>query len=1320
MIEDRPHGAALGAKGPPDVPDVDALEPLAQAAEPTVTSSWWISVQATEHLLGAIALRDRHTGECLPQSLHELLLALDGELAGARRPLPVDRLAQSVELCAQPLKAALERHRTRIVREHQYLPFHRLREVDAASVAWLARQPGRTVREKLAGRHSALGVVRRATADTPENRLVVALATRLGRRLGERVAAVQASAQRSEQTPAQGPAQAFNGYDNRQVDVQRREQLESALHLCHDRLRHSELAEIPAATRPQPNNALLSDPVYSRLWRVWRWLQAYPDELAALWPRLPARLQSAVFWLLAARLVGAGVAIPFDGIVRVSPGYDGQPSGVTCLGSQADGPSRWLPPDRTALALLLAPSRPDEPWLRLVLRLISGRLRIESGPVAGPGNVRAGTAQTVFYELQVADGPLRSQRGMPLTLRRLNAQGEPAASWQEFGDIAGLAALSEALAADVLKRALRSDRAPRPLRARSLPQPPAGCTAHRLGIDPTWPVLVLADGSRRFVPATCGWGLLFHFDGRTEWLDGNRPRNTPLHGTEPSIYSILDVLAPDLRDDGLSLQNEALRITSGLAQELALAAEARVAYAVPDCIDELSQKSLRAAMSAAFPQSLPIWRSVAAAMGWQRSGEHGDAPFAAIDIRDGDPLLVFDVESPLLTTTVLIARFDRRLGELRPETRGLYWERRPSPPRGEQDEALAWRVLLARYATELVGAALHRRGIRQSAEESARLATNLVRTGRLHALLDSNRSMLVPLDPEGQKLLELQPDARIWRQLQDDWVRQLQEPARELSVLISSIAPNRRAHCLLLGSIFRRHRPARVPFEQRLARWTNIVTLHPDAVAHGAQHCLLRLDQGCRTWAEWLPDLHLEVVRDGLFDELPLLKEQRIDDPLLGVTTTTRVPEGLWLPEGLGFLKLPLVTGRAGRRPVAVEARLQAPCFPLSAPIETTLRVGYRYGLDFGYELSVAPRLPDAAPFTTLMAEWPQPSPELAPGPYADSVPAFAPLPWHAAAGEAIENLCSLPQRMASYPLNPKMRGWMWFLLRDLWADGRDLLTASPRVVAAAEAVIPHLAAWAEQTVDPELSRDALEALCQLHQDAPDDAVSWLLTRLDSADDLESFKVALRPVAALLGDGQGERGKLLDHLLTDLRAYQHSASQANQMTGVLAAALWRHPKLVDAVAERGAEEIHFLIDSARRTFANLLARLPSVLDELGKGLTPENLQGWLGVPFRNSCELVLSLLRLRSTTALPWLRGGAPLPQLLARHIRLLDGMFIRAGISLKWRVPNHVLLGSPPASVGRVSAVAWTLNVLLTGESALHLLEVRPAVPKRTTGATA
>lgn len=183
----RDRAAPKTAALPPPIPQFDELDALAASSAPTVEAAWWISHQVAEHVFATIADRDPRTGAPLPRPLTEILRDVRIATSKGSRPFPRDRLLVAAEFAADSLEHLLDRHRHRTVRTHEQLPFHQLREVDTRSMAWLARQPGRNIREKLSGRTHALGVKRDVSVDTTENRLLRSFAKLLVRRAGSRL-----------------------------------------------------------------------------------------------------------------------------------------------------------------------------------------------------------------------------------------------------------------------------------------------------------------------------------------------------------------------------------------------------------------------------------------------------------------------------------------------------------------------------------------------------------------------------------------------------------------------------------------------------------------------------------------------------------------------------------------------------------------------------------------------------------------------------------------------------------------------------------------------------------------------------------------------------------------------------------------------------------------------------------------------------------------------------------------------------------------------------------------------------------------------------
>ncbi len=142
LAQSIPEGSSL----PPPFSGLDTIEAVAASEIPSLEGSWWISHQVSEHIFSIVTRRDPRTGDSLPQSLIDLLEGLSTISNIGLRPFPHDRLFVAAQFSSEPMARLLDHHRHRIIRTHEQLPFHSIREVDARSLTWLARQPGRNIR----------------------------------------------------------------------------------------------------------------------------------------------------------------------------------------------------------------------------------------------------------------------------------------------------------------------------------------------------------------------------------------------------------------------------------------------------------------------------------------------------------------------------------------------------------------------------------------------------------------------------------------------------------------------------------------------------------------------------------------------------------------------------------------------------------------------------------------------------------------------------------------------------------------------------------------------------------------------------------------------------------------------------------------------------------------------------------------------------------------------------------------------------------------------------------------------------------------------
>lgn len=221
-----------------------------------------------------IAEFDPKTGEALPQSLSSALAKIAAFALSNNDGVIKDRLWHIVEHCRNSVERLLHLLNESPRREHALLPVHAVRELDANSFIKLSNRPGRTIREKLAGKPYMQAVRRFQSVDLPENRLLKAFVLHLAELL-----------------------------ELRRDCLNQEDQLLPKIQLW---LRSDEAQAIGKWDNLPPNNTLLSHRDYRRVWDAWRWLQSMDDDVADDIAKLEARDKTMCLWKQYAHIWAAG------------------------------------------------------------------------------------------------------------------------------------------------------------------------------------------------------------------------------------------------------------------------------------------------------------------------------------------------------------------------------------------------------------------------------------------------------------------------------------------------------------------------------------------------------------------------------------------------------------------------------------------------------------------------------------------------------------------------------------------------------------------------------------------------------------------------------------------------------------------------------------------------------------------------------------------------------------------------------------------------------------------------------------------------------
>lgn len=182
-----------------------------------------------------------------------------------------DRLEKIVKYTEKSVYALFDELHDKNIRFHYVTHAGNARELDSKSLRWLSKKPGRTVRQKIATDQKLLAVRHDFSIDTAENRLLKAFIKRLDDLLFEKENALSID------------APDFN------IKI-------------HRWLVSEDADEIGRWTNLPPNNTLLNDKNYRKIWKAWCKLQAIDDDISRDYENIQNICAQIAFWTILAIL----------------------------------------------------------------------------------------------------------------------------------------------------------------------------------------------------------------------------------------------------------------------------------------------------------------------------------------------------------------------------------------------------------------------------------------------------------------------------------------------------------------------------------------------------------------------------------------------------------------------------------------------------------------------------------------------------------------------------------------------------------------------------------------------------------------------------------------------------------------------------------------------------------------------------------------------------------------------------------------------------------------------------------------------------------
>lgn len=824
-----------------------------------------------------------------------------------------DRIYRIVSHTKEAVLAIMEHTRDKILREHAMLPIHAAREVDSNSVQWLSRQPGRTLREKLSGKPYMKAVRRRSSVDTAENRLLRAFLFRLEQILIERQNVLSAATE---------------------------ETCEELLVSLQRWLRTEDAAEIGNWGNLPPNNTLLQDKRYRKVWDGWLWLQAIDEQITGDSKRVHRDILSVIYWNTLSLLNHSGrfrtvqqpVGLDYDNF-SIAPELPVRGYLFPACDAKIRGKIKFIKPDKSfgfitsddgrdlyfnsynlcrkldinslsagdEVSFVIGSNRQGE--CADDITLPAGIIPVDFNLTGDKWKIQVGEDK---YLLQIVSGNLVIEQAQgakkklkiePTTLKEIPKAILSLVTNAPFEYSTPTNNQSDPIRMDSTVVDLCSIR---PTFTNN-----TGSQAHlpfRL-LQQHWPLNI--NGG---VVIDCGYAksIALHSDIETVSMRSLFSHNSTLPDATKSSAAMFFVkkLSDYIKADKLT-------------------------YLVPDWGNDFDLEGIRKSVNFYFDESTPLPKSIAAIFAWQSSKK-----FVQDRIRENDFVLVVDSFDGGISITPVQAIYQKELDEILPETQGISWERHPTvivPNRGIH---AAMARNLDRNGCQTSEELLHLFGFDGLASDSGEVS--FVKDDHWYHLPGSIREALI------QDL-----DLSI---LSNYAISDCLNSTRGVGVFILPIEDAIRKPEHLDGNY----------------KWVD-ETLSPVQGGNTLTSWQEKVED-IALWRDHLPELSIRIVRDGHFENFYLVKDATVT-PQRGRTVNIPVEESFTLPAGQTHYSFPLQQGE-GNQELQFVAYLKSPAFPLKKATVCKLKMTYTYGADDPYDLKFIPLDSAEAGFKSIRVEW--------------------------------------------------------------------------------------------------------------------------------------------------------------------------------------------------------------------------------------------------------------------------------------------------------------------------------------------------------------
>jgi len=863
---------------------------------------YWKSLLYISHFLVDACRYDPITGKAIHQSLTNVLTTLNKETKKTDI-IPEDNIYRTCKKNLNALDEILNNPRKKIHREHLISPIHKVKEIDTRCMAWLSKQPGKKIREKIGAKQKAMTVIRNTSFDILENRVVVRFIKDFIIFLSNRLKWLP---------------------NTNEKDIKVLIDTFKLLKTLPD----SPLVNVKRAIEIKPNNVLLSDKKYNRIWRAVHWLKHYDEEIKLLWDNGINRLTSLIYWRIIAKLSAYENVIIFDEFCKVEPGFNTHHAGIVFNRS-----GNWNNIDKDAQIIELYTKGDVFHSIKIGLKDTSIAMivnKFNGDKILSKTD--NGIALKFDYKFELDD-----KDDLMFSVQK-NAHSDSSKY-----DIYKMDINSCDLFVDTVTKILEEY-----------------CT---LGENSEKKNEIISDNRIGF-NLSLSRPHIYNINGiktqnkrylysskqdspdRADYIVGLSNRNLNLDTNK--IYSFNDFWH---EIDNTEITDSLYRVLKKITEDCKFSSSTDIAIAFPDSLDEFSQNEMRSSISTLFGSISFPWRSVSALLGWQTLPS-----FNSSNIKKGTAVIILDTDSPEFTFSCLIAHDNIELKDYS-NSNGIYWERRPLFIEISDLEKLSFIQFQRDYLNDYIDEYFN------DLKEKEKIINFLINTGKAEEIIINRESVYIPSKKTNDRWMKFNYNPGIIDKISDKWFVLFEKKFLELKNKIipgniKASIPIKKIQYAIFGELIKSDvLKSKINVRSQLVFLDSI-----DYAGIGSASYLDRKNRKLETYKDWVPELWLKGQ-----SKMIRLSEGRLVTP--GDKISETINKILELPADQKFIAFPLSRDEKHEEKIAFEAILESSHFPLSETLDVKMKVEYTYG-EGAFKLILSPLDPGKAPFKKLDVKW--------------------------------------------------------------------------------------------------------------------------------------------------------------------------------------------------------------------------------------------------------------------------------------------------------------------------------------------------------------